>query len=314
MIRANLDMDALRSMVAGIELGSFARAASQLGRSQSAISMHLKKLEQQTGQVLFRRSGRGLVPTEAGETLLGHARRILALNDAALDRLGAAAQPAAVRLGLPQDFFEDVMPDALRAFAKRHPGTHAEVRAGRNHVLAQEVRAGRLDAALAFFPQGSDGHGERIATLPLVWIGTGAAQAIEVPLPLVLFDHPCLFRQSALRGLDEAGRAWRLALTTPSLPGLWAALRTDHGLTARTRHRIPDDLREIDPHAHGLPPLPPIEVRLLSAEAPTSAAADLCAILRDAAERHLARHESRVPAEEALNHRKMQENGAVGET
>lgn len=314
MIRANLDMDALRSMVAGVEFGSFARAASALGRSQSAISMHLKKLEQQTGQLLFRRSGRGLVPTEAGETLLGHARRILALNDAALDRLGAAAQPAAVRLGLPQDFFEDVMPDALRAFAERHPGTHAEVRAGRNHVLAQEVRAGRLDAALAFFPAGSDGDGERIATLPLVWIGTGETQAAEGPLPLVLFDHPCLFRQAALRGLDEAGRAWRLALTTPSLPGLWAALRTGHGLTSRTRHRIPPDLRELDRHAHGLPDLPRIEVRLLRAEAPAPAAADLCAILRDAAERHLARHESRAPAEEALNHRNMQETGGVGET
>lgn len=293
MIRANLDMDALRSMIAGVEFGSFARAATALGRSQSAISMHLKKLEQQTGQVLFRRSGRGLVPTEAGEMLLAHARRILALNDAALERLGTAAQPAAIRLGLPQDFFEDVMPDVLQAFAERHPGTHVEVRAGRNHALAQEVRAGQLDAALAFFPQGSDGQGERIATLPLVWIGAKGSQAAETPLPLVLFDHPCLFRQTALRGLDQAGRAWRLALTTPSLPGLWAALRTGHGLTARTRHRIPEGLREIDHHEPGLPDLPPIEVRLLSAEAPAPAAADLCAVLRETAERHIARHDSR---------------------
>lgn len=293
MIRANLDMDALRSMVAGVEFGSFARAATALGRSQSAISMHLKKLEQQTGQVLFRRSGRGLVPTEAGEMLLAHARRILALNDAALERLGTAAQPAAIRLGLPQDFFEDVMPDALQAFAERHPGTHVEVRAGRNHALAQEVRAGQLDAALAFFPQGSDGHGERIATLPLVWIGAKGCQAAETPLPLVLFDHPCLFRQTALRGLDQAGRAWRLALTTPSLPGLWAAMRTGHGLTARTRHRIPEGLREIDRHEPGLPDLPPIEVRLLSAQDPAPAAADLCAVLRETAERHIARHDSR---------------------
>lgn len=292
MIKANLDMDALRSMVAGIELGSFARAASVLGRSQSAISMHLKKLEQQTGQVLFRRSGRGLVPTEAGETLLAHARRILALNDAALDRLGAAAAPAAIRLGLPQDFFEDVMPATLQAFAGGHPGTHVEVRAGRNHTLAQEVHAGRLDAALAFFPQGPEGHGEKIATLPLVWIGTDTSRETKDPLPLVLFDHPCLFRQTALRGLDQAGRSWRLALTTPSLPGLWAAMRTGHGITARTRHRIPADLREIDRLEQGLPGLPPIEVRLLSAEAPSPAAAELCAILRETAERHIAGHES----------------------
>ncbi|NGX97741.1 MAG: LysR family transcriptional regulator, partial [Candidatus Afipia apatlaquensis] len=104
-------MDALRTMVLGLELGSFARAASQLGRSQSAISMQLKKLEEQAGQSLFRRNGRGLVPTEAGDSLLMYARRIIALNDEAAASVGATTAAASVRMGLPQDFFEDVMPD-----------------------------------------------------------------------------------------------------------------------------------------------------------------------------------------------------------
>ena len=109
-MRTTFDIAALRMIVAGAELGSFARAAARLGRSQSAVSMQLKKLEEQTGKALFRRSGRGLVPTEAGDALLAYARRIIALNDEAAASLGAI--PAAtVRLGLPQDFAEDVLPE-----------------------------------------------------------------------------------------------------------------------------------------------------------------------------------------------------------
>src|SRR5271165_3562587 len=117
-MKATFDMDALRTMVAGIELGSFARAATKLGRSQSAVSMQLKKLEQQAGRPLFRRNGRGLVPTEAGDALLAYARRIVALNDEAAASLEATVAAASVRMGLPQDLFEDVMPEALRRFSQ----------------------------------------------------------------------------------------------------------------------------------------------------------------------------------------------------
>ena len=124
------DIDALRAVVAGLDLGSFARAAVQLGRSQSAVSMQLKKLEQQAGTALFVRRGRGLVPTAAGEALAAYARRILALNDEAALVLGAATAAALVRLGLPQDFFDSVMPAVLSGFARAHPRVHVEVRAG----------------------------------------------------------------------------------------------------------------------------------------------------------------------------------------
>src|ERR1700745_721111 len=100
-MKPNFDMDALRTMVVGTELGSFARAASQLGRSQSAVSMQLKKVEQPAGAPLFRRNGRSLVPTEAGDVLLAYARRIIALNDEAAASIGAAVAAASVRMGLP---------------------------------------------------------------------------------------------------------------------------------------------------------------------------------------------------------------------
>ena len=281
-MRPTFDLDALRTMVLGTELGSFARAAERLGRSQSAISMQLKKLEQQAGRPLFRRDGRGLAPTEAGDALLAYARRIVALNDEAAASLGATAAEASVRLGLPQDYFEDVMPDAVARFGRCRPGVHVEVRAGRNFALAQEVRAGRLDVAIAYFPQGSDGHGAMLGAQPLYWYAGGAAPApgVDVPLPLVLFDHPCLFRQMALQSLERAGRRWRPALTTPSLPGVWAALRLGHGVTVRTAHRVPAGIREAGRQCD-LPALPAIELRLLAADGLSPAAAALCAILRE---------------------------------
>ena len=136
------DIDAMRMVIAGMDLGSFARAAVQLGRSQSAVSMQLKKLEYQAGTQLFTRKGRGLVPTAAGEAFVAYARRIVALNDEAALAMGVATTAASVRLGLPQDFFEDVMPATLRTFVEAHDKVHVDVRAGENHTIADEVRSG----------------------------------------------------------------------------------------------------------------------------------------------------------------------------
>jgi DNA-binding transcriptional LysR family regulator len=285
-VTANFDMDALRTMVLGTELKSFARAAAQLGRSQSAVSMQLKKLEEQAGRPLFRRHGRGLVPTEAGDSLLAYARRIIALNDEAAASVGAAAAAATVRMGLPQDFFEDVMPDVLARFARRRPEVHVEVWAGRNHALESDVREGRLDVAIAFFPAGSDGHGTLIAPIPARWFGTARSTKPDpgAPLPLVLYDHPCLFRQTALQVLERRKVPWRLALTTPSLPGIWAAVRGGHGISVRAARRVPAGIRDVGDKL-GLPKLPSVELRMLSATELSPAAADLRAILDDVVRR-----------------------------
>src|SRR5690242_11497870 len=109
----NLDLDVLRTFVTGLDLGSYAKAAERLGRSQSAISLQLRKLEEQTGQTLLRKRGRGLALTEPGEIMLGYARRLLEVNDEALAALKGASLQGTVRLGLPQDFAESWLPDVL---------------------------------------------------------------------------------------------------------------------------------------------------------------------------------------------------------
>ena len=281
-MRPTFDIDALRTIVVGTELGSFARAAVQLGRSQSAVSMQLKRLEEQAGRPLFQRNGRGLVPTEAGDALLAYARRIVQLHDEAAATLGSTAAAASVRMGLPQDFFEDVMPDAITRFSRQRPGVHVEVRAGRNYALEDEVNAGQLDLALVFFRPGRSRHGTLLATLPLFWFAgaklTKPRAEPSARIPLVLFDHPCLFRQAALHALDSKGVAWRLALTTPSLPGVWASLRFGHGVTVRTSHRVPAGIHDVGDELR-LPRLPAIELRMVARDDLAPAASELGALV-----------------------------------
>ena len=277
----SFDIEALRAVVAGIEQGSFARAAMELGRSQSAVSMQLKKLEQQAGTPLFTRRGRGLVPTDAGQALANYARRMIALNDEAARAVGATVAPETIRLGLPQDFFEDVMPATLSAFSQCKPEAHVTVRAGNNHLLGAEISSGRLDAAIAFFPKHSGSGGQLLGELPVHWLAHrrfGDLKTDDV-LPLVLFDHPCLFRLSALAVLDQSNRRWKAALTTPSLPAVWSALRAGFGFGVRVGHALPDDIISVGDRFR-LSTLPAVELRLLGAPDKSPAVEELMSILK----------------------------------
>lgn len=254
--RPNLDMDVLRTFVAGFELGSFARAASQLGRSQSALSTQLRKLEAQVGQPLVRKAGRALELTEAGERLFGYARRILALNDEAFDALRGGDVEGVVRVGLPQDLAETWLPPALARFARAHPRVRVEVRADRNARLSDALDHGELDLALTWEDPGLP-LGEAIAEVGLAWIGPrGWRPSPGEPLSLAMFEPPCVFRGEGLARLDAAGLPWRVAFTSPSLAGLWAAVRAGLAVTLRTEAAVPADLAILDPATTGLPVLP----------------------------------------------------------
>src|SRR5579864_5394035 len=120
----NFDTGALRTMVVGVDLGGFSHAALRLNRSPSAVSMHLRKLERQAGQRLFRRNGRSQVLTEAGEVLLQYARRVLALNDEMGRALGAISDGGTVCVGISQDFADTILQGLLLQFAGVRPATH----------------------------------------------------------------------------------------------------------------------------------------------------------------------------------------------
>lgn len=285
MLPTNLDMDVLRTFVTGADLGTYAKAAARLGRSPSAISLQLKKLEEQTGQSLFRKQGRGLVLTDAGESLLSYARRLLELNDEALMAVRGAAIAGWVRLGLPQDFAETWLPGVLGRFTRVHPNVRVEARVDRNAGLIEDIERGRLDLALVWREPKSGRPDERLAELPMVWLGpaAGFVRSPSDPLPLVAFGPPCIFREAGIAALDAAKISWRLVFTSPSLSGLWAAVAAGLGITLRIPHGVPPSLAKIDARAAKLPGLPTVGIALKTAEAkPALATARLATILREA--------------------------------
>ncbi|CAN5173577.1 LysR substrate-binding domain-containing protein [soil metagenome] len=243
MSSLNLDIDILRTLVLAERLGGFGRAAEQVGRSQSAVSQQLRRLEDQVGEPLFRKSGRGLVPTAAGEVLLSYARRILDLNDEAVFALRGHAVAGEVRLGLPADFAEVWLPEALGRFGRAHPTVRITATVDRNRLLLERLDQGELDLALTL-NQGGRSDSRLIAALPAVWIGVANRPSPQAddPVSLVVADAPCFFRQRAIEALDRAGRSWTIAVVSPSLGGIWAAVEAGLGVTLRTTAGLPPSL------------------------------------------------------------------------
>ncbi|TES62674.1 LysR family transcriptional regulator, partial [Burkholderia cepacia] len=150
LARPNFDVAALRSLVAGVDLGSFAKAADRVARSSSAVSAQIRKLEEQAGTPLFVKSGRGLALTDAGDAMLRYARRMIELNDEAAAAVRGVNLDGWVRVGLQEDFGEAILPDVLGRFARAHPKVRIEARVARNADLLDRLDANQLDLALVW--------------------------------------------------------------------------------------------------------------------------------------------------------------------
>ncbi len=265
------DLDVLRTFVTGVELDSFAKAAERLGRSTSAVSAQLKKLEDQVGAPVLARAGRGLVLTPLGELLLSHARRLLSLNDEIFGHLHGTQAQGTLRLGLQEDFGEHLLSQVLQRFAAVYPRINLEVRLGRSAELLPLIDSARLDVALAWDTGVRTAWATHLGHTPMRWIGAPARRfPADEPLPLVLFDAPCVLRSAAIEALDAAGIAWRIALTSPSVAGLWAAVNAGLGVTLRTDIGLPAPLRVLTE----LPALPSIGYVLHRAREHGGAAVD----------------------------------------
>ena len=264
MRKPTLDLDALRSFVMGIELGSFAKAADHLSRSTSAVSAHLKKLEDQIGQPLVYRDGRHVKLTSVGEQLMQMAKQLLADNDDAFMRLTKGQISGRVRLGLQEDFGEQVLTETLVHFSRAFPDVEIEVQVARNALLQEGIAAGSLDLALCWALDSSKGS-SIIGAFPMQWIGPKEYVFLEnTELSLALFEKPCLFREFALQALAKQGLDWRVSLTSQSLSGIWAAVDAGLGITVRTAAGMPSGLKNIE--SEHLPTLPCLNLVLLHSE------------------------------------------------
>jgi DNA-binding transcriptional LysR family regulator len=294
-----LDLELLRTLSLVQETGTLARASRRVGRTLSAVSLQLKRLEAQCGRPLFRKAGRRLELNAEGERVLAAGRRMLALNDQLLESLQSEEAEAHLRLGVPQDIAERWLPEALARFSRAHPRVQLEVRVENNLALRQLLADGGLDLAVTF--DRIDGPLPSEVRLPVRWLAHPDFRwDPSTPLPLVLFEPPCTFRRMALEALDRAGLSWRVSFSSPSLSGLWAAVSAGLGVTVRTELATPS--RVIALQSARLPPLPPLAFGVeLAGEPPSRTAAELRTVLaellaRAAAGVSPARRGSRRPA------------------
>lgn len=278
------NLDLLRSFMAIADSGGFSRAAERIGRTQSTISLQIKRLESGLGQILFQReSGRGgrTVLTPQGEILLTYARQILHISDEARSRLMEPEVDGVVRLGTPEDFATAHLADVLARFARAHPRVALAVNCDFTVNLLDGFSKGHYDLVLFKralqpepMPDGAQVGGTGVWREALVWVAAARLVLSDAgPLPLVLAPAPDIYRRNALAALDAAGRTWRIILTSPSLAGLQAAVRAGLGVTVLPREMVPPDLAVLGEAAHRLPALPETEIVLYRAPGIASPAA-----------------------------------------
>jgi DNA-binding transcriptional LysR family regulator len=277
----NLDLDTLRTFSVAHDLGGLAQAAERLGRTPSAISLQMKRLQDELGVPLFRKRGRGLALTEAGEVALSYARRILALNDELVETMQGANVAGNIRVGCTVDL-APILPPVLSHFASLYPKMQVELRIEGNAALADAIERSQIDLAVVI------GHSERAAAqtvgeLDLVWIASSSFTPQQgQPLPLAALGPQCIFRKRAIEHLERAKIPYRIAANSPSLDGLWVALLGGLGITARTGRNLPEGLVSAE-SLHNLPALGRLPVTLHRHSHSSDVAADRMASLLTAA-------------------------------
>lgn len=261
----NLEIDLLRCFVAVADTGSFTLAGDIVGRTQSAVSQRVKRLEDLVQRQLFLRDRRDLSLTRDGEILLGHARQMLTFNDATVRTFAPRGAQTRLRLGIADDFIPHHIVGLLEEFRRRHPGLEVDVQTGMSCGLNRAFDAGEIDLVVAK-KDGEAQRGRVIWREPLCWISAESFRCeASAPLPLVLLPPPCTYRALAIDTLDKSGHAFRIACTAESIVGVQAAVACGMGVTVLGRSFVRSGLVLLSSR-ETLPILPYTEITLLGEE------------------------------------------------
>ncbi len=261
----DLQIDWLKCFVATVDAGSLSAAAAEIHRSQSAVSMQLKKLEAAIGHRLLRRDARQLELTHEGQTLLGYARRMLDLQAEAQAALREDEISGLIRLGVPDDYASQYLTPALKRFAPRHGGVEIQLDCEQSTSLIPRVARGDLDLALV-----SRDHARRGTLLfhePMVWVGSPQFEIWRRdPLPIAVYEEASLGRRSAIHALALQGRPYKIVYNSSNLAGQIAAVESGIAVAVLTQCSAPPHLQRLGAE-HGLGPLEPMEVAVYRSQA-----------------------------------------------
>jgi len=257
-----LDVDQLRTFIAIVESGSFTRAADVVHKTQSAVSMQMKRLEERLERPIFARDGRASKLTEDGERLLDYARRIVRLNVEAVAAFSDAELSGRVRLGVPDDYVDRYLPEIMARFSRAYPGAELSVICEPTVDLIERVDAGELDLAIA-----TNCDASRVAEIfrreRLLWVTSNRHSIhVEERLPLALGRPTCSWRRMALEALEAAGRPYRLLYSSSNAGAVAAAVLAGLAVSVLPESGLRPGMRVLNP-ADGFPELPSCRIGLL---------------------------------------------------
>jgi DNA-binding transcriptional LysR family regulator len=256
------DLDLLKAIVTVADCGTFTAAAARLHSTQSTVSQKVQRLEEMAGHKLLERGSRDVRPTDAGETLLAYARRMLALNDEMIESLAGEAVGLTVRLGVPEDFVGGPTTQLLATFNRKHPQVKLEVTSGLCRDLAHSYDHGNLDLVLLKQRHNSR---EAVACWPeqLRWIDSARYPSIERdPVPLVAFPPRGLYRDDMTNAIEGLGRRWRMSFISTSLSGIQAAVADGLGISLLPARAVTAD-HVVLTQKSGLPSIDTMDIALL---------------------------------------------------
>jgi DNA-binding transcriptional LysR family regulator len=261
-MQTNLPTDLLRAFITVIDLDGYTPAATALGRTQSAISQQLRRLEALIGQPLLHFHAGRITLTDAARQLDPMARQMLRINDDIVAGFQAEQLAGWLKVGVPTDFSNDAMLRAISAFAARHPGIRIKVTSRLSRDLRTALAADTLDLALAIAPEDSMPWMMQSFSLRPSWaISADKSPDLAHPVPLIRHPDPCEYADRMRAALREAGLRWQTVLVSDDLEGLIAATRTGLGLTVLTPATFAPGLRAVALH-EGLPALAPLRIGL----------------------------------------------------
>ncbi|AZV20482.1 LysR substrate-binding domain-containing protein [Mesorhizobium sp. M7A.F.Ce.TU.012.03.2.1] len=258
---APLELNLLKTFVAVVESGSLSNAAPRVGRSQSAVSMQMQRLEEMVGNQLLVRGPRTVTPNAIGEDFLIYARRLLKLSDEAWASVTRPKETGSVRLGVPDDYAAFLLPPVLSRFAAEHPLVTVELICEQSTALVKTLAEGRLD--LAIITRLPEQPLEVIRLERFVWVASPNHVAWEAdPLPVALFEPGCAARMNVLQALGDADRSYRCTYSSASLLGLIAVVQAGLAVAGLALRSVPPSLRIVGGN-EGLPVLPDLEIGIL---------------------------------------------------
>lgn len=259
---APLDIDQLHTFVAIVDTGSFTKAADRVFKTQSAVSMQMRRLEERVGKQLFMKDGRGNKLTAEGDKLLNYARRIIRLSDEAMAAFDDNRLEGTLRIGTPDDYADRYMPEIIGRFAKTHPNVELYIVCEPSPSLAEKMTRGELDIALVT-------HNPRlrvsdvVRTEPLCWVGSANHPLKDdAPVPLAVGRRDCLWRQLACSALDADGRDYQVLFTSWSATVVAAAVLTGLAVSVLPESALRTGMKVLTA-ADGFPPLPPVQIGLM---------------------------------------------------